>query len=236
MAVVVDLPMALHHGAELVVLAELLLELMMAAQTVALEVAQELSQQPALIAIPVAVARLVILVLVALVALQLLHLPVMEPQEVVAVEVVVAVVVTQQIQAMVTVVVVAVLGFLVRVQMVLLDLVELALIQLTPAHRAVVVLVAETGLTGSLIMVITLTALCHLPQVVAGAVAVAETLIALVAMVVFASFGRGQAVLSPQQTQAMYKEKTWNFLFAFKTVSLLSIQFLVTISDKHFLM
>jgi hypothetical protein len=38
---------------------------------------------------------------------------------------------------------------------------------------------------------------------------------------------------SPQQTQEIYK---WNSLFAFKMVNRSSIQFLATISVKHFLM
>jgi hypothetical protein len=78
----------------------------------------------------------------------------------------------------------------------------------------VVVLVAEMALTAFPILVITLTEL-HLPLRVAVDAAVeAVTLTAQAVMAVFVSFGRGPPVNSHQQIQAMYKEKTWNFLFA----------------------
>jgi hypothetical protein len=78
----------------------------------------------------------------------------------------------------------------------------------------VVVLAAETGQTDSLIMVITLTGL-YLPlPVAADAAVVVPISTALAVTAACASFGRGPPVNSHQQIQAMYKEKTWNFLFA----------------------
>jgi hypothetical protein len=60
----------------------------------------------------------------------------------------------------------------------------------------------------------------------------------LVAMVLFALFTPHQVspAHSHLQTQATYKEESWNCLSESKTVSRLSIQFLATTSAKHFLM
>jgi hypothetical protein len=55
----------------------------------------------------------------------------------------------------------------------------------------------------------------------------------LAALALCGLFTPAQLASSHQQIQEIYK---WNFTFVFKTVSLLSIQFLVTISAKHFLM
>jgi hypothetical protein len=67
----------------------------------------------------------------------------------------------------------------------------------------------------------------------AAYMAVAVHLVAAMALCVSFIHLVARPALSLQQTQEIYK---WNFLFALKTVSRLSIQFLVIIFAMHFLM